>query len=426
MQKYAYEFCYPVAAVIDRLAEADINGEIEIYRKEGKGKEKKATSSWATRMRALLEQPNPLQSWEQFRGQQLVYKRVFGYCPVLPIMATGIFDKSYCLAMINLPPWTFEATSTGKFFNQSKIDGLVKEYKCTILNSEMKFTPDQIFILEDSFVQDEIASFLLPKSRLVGLDMAISNVCAAMEADNVLLKKRGPLGFISHDAAATKDAVAGYLPMTPDEKNELQTSLTQYGMSLDQFQFVISRQAMKWNPMSFNVTELGTKDTVVAAEKAICHRFGYSYILYEDSGATFANQSGAHKALYQNVIIPNAEKDFTKYNKFFEADAENCEIEICFDELPIMQEDEVQKANAAKIWDDVYELEYKAGLITLNQWLNERGYDSRPDGDTYYKAPTVSAPVANTPAAALNDTPVSQAGSNNPNPDPNNPKNVTP
>ncbi len=393
MQKYAYEFCYPLASVIDRLAEADLNGEVEIYNAKGKGKDKMAMSSYATRLRKLLEQPNPLQSWEQFRGQQLVYKRTFGFCPVLPIMPAGMEsgDPSYCLALINLPPWNFEAIPTGKFFGQSALDGLVKEYVCTMLNNRVTFTPDQLFILEDSFFQDEQTNFMLPKSRLVGLDMAVSNLCAAMEADNVLLRKRGPLGFISHDAAATKDAVAGYLPMTPDEKTELQNSLSEYGLNLEQFQYAISRQAVKWNPMSYDVKGLGTKETIVASEKAVCHRFGYSYILYEDSGATFANQSGAHKALYQNVIIPNAEKDFCKYNKFFKADENGIELEIDFSELPIMQEDELMKAQAAKAWDEALLTEYKVGLITKNMWLAARGMEPMPvGGDEYYTAP---APV---------------------------------
>src|SRR4051812_25064953 len=79
-QKYAYEYCYPVSCVVDRLAEYDLTGELEILRSTGKGKDNLATNEWATRMNALLEQPNGMQSWEQFRGQQIVYKKIFGFC----------------------------------------------------------------------------------------------------------------------------------------------------------------------------------------------------------------------------------------------------------------------------------------------------------------------------------------------------------
>lgn len=385
MQKYAYEFCYPVASVVDRLAEADITGELEILRYKGKGKEDEATSPYAKRMKALLERPNPLQSWEQFRGQQVVYKKIYGFCPVLPIMPAGFEgDKSYAVALLNLPPWTFNAVPTGKYVGQSALDGFVKEYTVEILNSKASFRPDQLFILTDGFTLDETQFFLLPKSRLVGLDMAVSNICAAMEADNVLLKKRGPLGFISHDAAAVKDSVAGYLPMTNKEKEEIQTNLTQYGLNLQQFQYAISRQAVRWNPMSYDTKQLGTKETVVAGEKAICHRYGYSYILYEDSGATFSNQNGAQKGLYQDNVIPNNSKDMGMYDKFFGAEANNCTIKMCFDDLPILQENEKEKADAAKAWNEALLIEWENNLITKNQWLTARGYDTIPDGDVYY------------------------------------------
>lgn len=384
MQKYAYEFCYPLASIVDKLAEMDTTGKVEIYRKKGKGKEDEATSPWATRMRKLMEQPNPLQSWEQFRAQQIVYKKVYGFCPVLPVVPAGFeFDFSFASTLINLPPWTFNAIPTGKFFGQSSMDGFVKEYTVEILNQKATFQPNQLFILSDGFVQDEDQHFLLPKSKLVGLDMAVSNICAAMEADNVLLRKRGPLGFISHDAAAMKDSIAGYLPMTQKEKDEIQYNLSQYGLNLQQFQYAISRQAIKWNPMSYDVNQLGTKDTVIAGEKAICHRYGFDYVLYEASQSTYANQGGAHKGVYQNNVIPSNEKDMNMYNKFFKSEENNAEIECCFDHLPILQENEMEKATAARAWNEALAMEYEAGLITKNMWLTARGYDTVSDGDTY-------------------------------------------
>jgi len=392
MQYWAYQYCFPLASVIDRLAEADLTGELEILRKGGKGKDDYATSPYAQRLNKLFAKPNPLQSWQQFRGQQKVYKKVFGFCPVLPVMPVGMenFDKSYAVALLNLPPWLFEAVGTKNLIGQSDIKGIVKEYKLNLNGKVSSFTPDQIFILDDGFLQDETCDFLLPKSRLVGLDFAISNICAAMEADNVLLKKRGPLGFISHDAGAVKDSVAGYLPMSEKEKGEIQNELNKYGLNWQQYQYAITRTAVRWNPMSFDVNQLGTKDTVVAGEKAICHRYGYSYILYEDSGATFSNQSGAHKALYQNNIIPDAKRDMNVYNAVFQSAENNAVITIDFSDLQILQEDEKQRAEAAKAWNDALFIEYQNNLITKNQWLTARGYDTIEGGDVYYSETTNS------------------------------------
>lgn len=382
MQLYAYEFCYPIASVVDSLADYDLTSTIEILRLGGKGKDDFATNSWAQAMNKLLEQPNPLQSWGQFRGQQIIYKKVFGFCPVVPLIPVGFAEA---VSLINLPPWLFDVEGSGTFMYQSRIQDFVKSYRVSLDGKIFDIAPDKLFILTDSFLQNQNKNFLLPLSKLVGLDMAISNICAAMEADNVLLRKKGPLGFISHDAAAVKDSVAGYLPMTDEDKDELQSDLQKYGLSFSQFQYVVSKIAAKWNPMSYNVKELGTKETLVAGEQAICHRFRFPYVLYEQSGTTYANGENAEQALYTSNIIPNADKDLQHYNKFFKARENNCVIVANFDNTPCLQEDKKEAADAEKTLSEALEKEYLNNVITLNQWRVKHGYDTVDGDDTYYR-----------------------------------------
>jgi hypothetical protein len=254
MQLYAYEFCYPVGAVIDKLAEMDITGTVSVLKLKGKGRNDYLTGSYADNMNRLFKQPNPLQTWEQFRGQQVVYKKVFGFCPVLPIIPIG-FGPEYALSMINIPPWLLKPKPTGNIVYENKIEGIVESYSFSILGKTFTVSAEHVIILTDGYMQDQNEGYILPLSKLVGLDMPISNICASLEADNVLLKKKGPLGFISHDAAATKDSVSGYLPITKIEKEELQQALSGYGLSWAQFQYVISRQAVRWNPMNLRFAD---------------------------------------------------------------------------------------------------------------------------------------------------------------------------
>jgi hypothetical protein len=247
-------------------------------------------------------------------------------------------------------------------------------------------------ILDDGYMQDEMEQFILPKSRLVGLDMAISNLCAAMEADNVLLRKRGPLGFITH--APKSDPVSGNLAMTSDEKEELQSSLQNYGLNWSQFQFAISRQPVKWESMGYNVKELGTKDSVITAERAICHRYGYPYVLYEEQDATYANGGNAKKGVYQDIVIPGNKKDLAKYNKFFQAAENNCDICGDFSHVAAFQEDEKFKGQAAQLLDQALQIEWLNNVITLNQWREQRGYDTTDDGNVYFKDLGITNPPA--------------------------------
>lgn len=381
-QKYAYDYCFPVASVVDRLAEYDITGNIEILRATGKGRDNYATGEWAQRMNKLLAQPNPLQNWEQFRGQQVVYKKVFGFCPVLPLVPAG-FTPDFATAMINLPPWLFDVESTKRMAYTSKIEEIVVKWKFTICGKSFSVDPKDLFILEDSFMQDELTDFILPQSRLVGLDMAVSNICKAMEASNVLLTKRGPLGFISPEK--NSDGMGAQMPLKQKEKDELQQDLARYGLSLSQYQYVVSTVSAKWNPMSFDVRQLATNETVIAGEKAICHRFGFPYVLYEEVDATFANSNTAAKAVYQNNVIPNNTKDLGKYNKFFKAAENNAKISNNYSHIAALQEDELQRAQAKKELNNALKIEYDNNIITRNMWLQALGYDTVPDGDMYAK-----------------------------------------
>ncbi len=262
-----------------------------------------------------------------------------------------------------------------------------------MLGETVTIDSDKVIILEDSFMQSEQDDFLLPQSRLVGMDMAVSNLCAAMEADNVLLKKRGALGFISHDAAAVKDSVTGYLPMEDEEKQELQKELQQYGLSLRQFQYAISRTAVKWNPISFNVKELATKETIVACEEAICHRYNFPFVLYKETDATFANQSEAGVSVYQNNIIPNANKDMQKYSKFFKCSENNVLLVINFEHVAALQEDKAEAAAAQKALTEYVQAQYDGNWITKNAGLTLLGYDTVPDGDVYKKDEVTNEPT---------------------------------
>jgi hypothetical protein len=353
------------------MAEYDLNGVVEILRAKGKGANDYATGTWAQDMNDMFSQPNDMQGWENFRGQQLVYKRVFGYCPILPMSPVGM-EWTYS-KMINLPPWLFGV-------NEGNLE---TPYYCDIPGGKrVDFRKDQLIILTDSFLQDESKGYLLPRSRMIGLDMAVSNICAAMEADNVLLKKKGPLGFIS--AGQGNKDVAGNIPMQPTEKKELQDSLAQYGLTWSQYQYVISRTPAVWNPMSYDVKQLGTKETVVAGEKAICHRYNWPYILYEMSDSAYsANGSNAEKNAYTSNIIPNSLKDFSLYNKFFKSKDNNAKISCDFTAVPCLQVDKKTEAEARKAQNDAYLIEYDNDLITKNQWRTAMGYDTVEGGDIY-------------------------------------------
>lgn len=377
-QMNAYEKCSPLASVIDRLAQGDVAGTLKIVNiSDGEI----SNTPFSKRMRKLLNKPNPIQTWSQFRQQQVVYKKVFGYCPIFPIIPEGFLDYSYASALWNIPASSCSIKIKQSGFYKSSIDDIIEYWAVMHFGQMAYIKPSAIFTLDDGVVPCQSNGGILPKSKLIGLSHAVANITSAMEADNTLLEKRGALGFISKDGG-TPD---GHLPLSKNEKEDLQNGFRNaYGLMRKTWQFVISSVPVKWVPISISVRDLMTKETVKQGIELICDRLSYPFeLLSNEKGVTFENKASAEKSLFQNNIIPNNIADLEEYNSFFKFKENGVRLEMDYTKLAIMQDDEILKANAKNINTNTYLVQYNEGLITLNEMRAGLGIETRTGGDKY-------------------------------------------
>lgn len=371
MQYWAYCFCSPLASVIDRLADSDLNGRLMIVKDDKSNEQSKSEKSKS--VIKLLNNPNPLQTFEEYRGEQNILKRIFGYSLVFKVV---IFDEIKYL--FNLNPFFCEPVLNPKF--DIYIDpNPIAYWRCSINGKTYNISSDRILLLRDGYLgkTDDTG---LPLSKVAGLDYSISNICAAMEADNVLLRKKGPLGFISHEPKP--DNVVGYQQMTKPEQQEVQKALTEYGLSWKQFQFVVSKVPLRWNPMSFNVRDLDTKGTIKTAIDMVCDRFSYPAELMSGKNATYENRSSSEKYLYQNVVIPANARDMRRYQEFL--GLEGVILKCDFSDVPVLQESKVNAGVALKNQTDAYLIQFQNSVITLNRYRILMDEEPIEGDDIYY------------------------------------------
>lgn len=381
-QRAAYDYCSPLATVIDKIAQADTNGIISFVDEETR----EHKTNWKKnpklgRIMKLLKNPNKMQTYDEFNSQQVAICKIHGYCPVLPIYPAG-FDKSYSTSMFNLDPRFCHPIINTDFDPYSQEAGKrnpIKEWVGTIFGKKFRIDAEDILIIEDGFVDSMHDNFGLPMSKVQGLDFAISNICAAMEADNVLLKKKGPLGVFSYDP---KPDMAGWQPLKDDEKKDLQNDLKRYGLGLQQLQYIISKMPMKWNPMSFNVAELMTKETFRQGVDTICDRMSYPAELMSGKNATYENRTSAERYLYQNNIIPFSLRRTAKLNNFFEL--EGTVLEISYAHISALKEDIVKEAQSQKFLSEALDIMWKGGLVTWNEVRLKKKLQEVTGMDIYY------------------------------------------
>jgi hypothetical protein len=121
-------------------------------------------------------------------------------------------------------------------------------------------------------------------------------------------------------------------------------------------------------------------------------------MISSSKGTTFANLNDAKKLLYQDAIIPEAESSYEDWNEFFGLKKLGLRMEMDYSHVAALQEDKVQKAQARKTTDEAMKIEWDAGLITLNQWLEALGEDGiGPAGNVR----STDAKKANVPLAVI-------------------------
>jgi Phage portal protein len=372
----AYEYCPPVNAIINRKAQAYINGKTWVLNTSGKAKGKEATSVEAKKLQALFKKPNPLQSWKQFEAQGYIYQQLFGFTIVLPIKPIGFKDNIDATALWNIPPSMVDIEETNKLFYQTDTKGIIKQIVLKYKGARTILNVEDIYIMKD--FTPSFCSLVIPDSRIHALELPINNIIGAYESRNVLINYRGALGILSQDPG---NGQFGSLPMTDGQKELLQNELRRYGLKEQQWQFIITSAALKWQQMGVATKDLMLFEEIEADTMAICDSYTYPYQLMSSaSGTTFSNLNEGKKLLYQDATMPEAESMYEQWNQFFNTDAYGLIIDKDYSHVAVLQEDKLQSAQARKALDDALTIEFQNGLITLDDWLEKLGEDPLPNG----------------------------------------------
>jgi hypothetical protein len=368
----AYEDCPPVNAIINRKAQAYINGKTWVLNEEGK----EATTAEAKKLQALLAKPNPLQSWKQFEAQGYIYQQLFEYNIILVIKPAGFKENIDASMLWNIPPSMVDIEETNKLFYQSDTGGMIKQIVLNYKGTQTILNIDDIFIMK-GFIPS-FCTLVIPESRIKSLELPINNIIGAYESRNVLINYRGALGILSQDPG---NGQFGAIPMSPEEKENLQSDLRRYGLSNHQWQFIITSASLKWQQMGVATKDLMLFEEIEADTMAVCDSYNYPYQLMSSAkGTTFSNLNEGKKLLYQDATIPESESAYEQWNQLFNTKKYNLKIDKDFSHVAVLQEDKQQSAQARKTLNEALTIEFQNGLITLDDWLEKLGEDPLPNG----------------------------------------------
>lgn len=278
----------------------------------------------------LLENPNPLQSGDDFLCNLSIQEDIYGNAFVNMNKGTFGLPKS----MYVLPNKGVEIKPTGKIFRQNSLDEIVSYYKFCYNDIEDKFTTDEIIHFKQSDV-----GLILGKSKVETLQKEISNIKAAMDSRNVMIKERGAIGLIAPDGKEQGSM------MTPDEKRlaELQNQEI-YGIGKDQRRVKIMSSPVKWIPTVINTKELMLFEEIESNFNVMCDVYGIKSELFSKvKGSTFNNYKESLKAAYQNMAIPRANAIAAKMSKRLCTNGQYLELIY---KVPALEENNLESVQA--------------------------------------------------------------------------------
>jgi len=324
----------------------------------------------------LLASPNPLQStWEWLKFSSInqdVFGNSYDYAAV-PKGYEDRFTYEDVNAINNIPPYLLAPVLTGKWLEATEKTEIISKFVLTVDAKQRDINTNQIFHrnypnlkMDNTFTQGE--------SLLKTLARPISNIDAALESRNVIIRKRGAIGAWVSDA---KDQI-GSVPLSELEIKKAQKAFEKYGTLEHQYQQMINPIALKWQSTVPPIKDLMLLEEISSDAIYIANQFGVPEVLLKTyfSGATFENQEASVRRMYQDTTIPEAKDWLTGFNNFLKMGDSGVIIKGTYDHLPVLQSDKNESADvtskdSARLMDM-----FLKGAIIYDNWLTGVGLPS--------------------------------------------------
>jgi hypothetical protein len=288
------------------------------------------TNHW---INELINKPNGVQSWSDvvysMSVQDALYSNVVAYCP---LRSFGVRNL-----IITLPNNKIKINLSGKKLKQMEMNDLIDSFVFTYDDGSK-----ETIELEDSIylTTADGMNIVRPISRIDSLRLPLSNIMASYNKRNVLLENLGAIGILS----AQSNDMGGAIPMTPEERQKIQKDW--YKRQKDEL--IITESNVNWQPMSYPTRDLMLFEELTEDKLAIIDAFGLNYNLFSsEKGSTFSNVRDSIRMAYTDTIIPETQQMYDSMIAQWGLQGEYY-LKADFNHLPILQDDENQKATAHK------------------------------------------------------------------------------
>ena len=316
-----------------------------------------------TEIHALLERPNPAQSFSSFLQEIIAFGKLTGNRYIYGITPeTGIGAAKFKELYV-LPSQVMEINSGG-------LMQPVKDYSLEY-NGTHKIPAEQILHIKDfNPFYDGTGSHLYGMSPLKAGLRSMSANNEALTTGVKYLQNQTARGVLMSDEGDLTETQAKAL------KNKFKN---QYQGSENAGDVIITPKKLSWVNFGLNASDLSLLEQYDSSIKDLCNIYNVPVqLLNNTSASTYNNQKEAKKALYQNAVIPELIKVRDELNRWLAPQfGEKLFIDFDFTVIPELQED----------MDKVVGQMSAAWWLTPNEKREATGFGldiENPEMDKYY------------------------------------------
>lgn len=259
----------------------------------------------------LLEKPNVYDSQNQFLMQRVIQKEIYGTQFTYknqPNNKLFIFPAS----ISNISPRYLAPYFTGKVFDQTELKGIISHYEYRdSKGASQRYETEQILMQKIADLDNPI----MGRSPLVSLKYPMSNIEAAYEYGNKIMRKMGALGILTSES---KDSSGGgAVPMSEPEKKRIQEDyIDRMGAGENQQAILLTKASVKFQHTAFPVKQMMLFEHIDTNTTLMCDTFGMNVNIFSNANATYENVKESIIQTYQDTIIPETDQDFQALSTF--------------------------------------------------------------------------------------------------------------
>lgn len=333
----------------------------------------------------ILVKPNSFDTWYRTLWKHFAYKLVTGNSFIKAAMSDAFAGAKtlykWCDRYVTLeePYVTIEyKRQMGDIYGVSDVEDVVQCYYHDYGQFVHRpIAPQCVFHDVDDTFGFYNGDPLKAKSRLCSVLKAISNLIAVYEARNVIYVKRGGLGWLVSEMA---DDMGSRALTSTEKKQILEEADKMYGFGEGKYPYGISDVKLSFVRTNLSIADLQPFDETLADAVVIAGIYGIPPVLIpRKDQSTYSNQANAEKAVYSSVIIPLVQRFCKEFTHFLGLDQDGLYIDADFSGVDCLQAGKKEEQEVHRSIADRCKIEFESGVITLNDWRAQQGYQRVED-----------------------------------------------